>query len=29
MPTSPYDPELVKFNLGRDLVKTYDGIFKR
>jgi hypothetical protein len=29
MPTSPYDPELVKFNLGRDLVKTYDDIFKR
>jgi hypothetical protein len=29
MPTSRYDPELVKFNLGRDLVKTYDDIFKQ
>jgi hypothetical protein len=28
-PTSPYDPELIKFNLGRDLVKPYDHIFDR
>lgn len=28
-PTSPYAPELIKFNLGRDLVRTYDHIFDR
>ncbi|GIJ91024.1 hypothetical protein Asppvi_009989 [Aspergillus pseudoviridinutans] len=28
-PTSLYDPELIKFNLGRDLVRTYDHIFER
>ncbi|GFF81194.1 hypothetical protein IFM60648_05945 [Aspergillus lentulus] len=28
-PTSAYDPELVKFNLGRELVRTYDDIFNR
>lgn len=28
-PASPYDPELVKFNLGRDLVTTYDNVFDR
>lgn len=26
---SPYDPELIKFNPGRDLVTTYDHIFNR
>jgi hypothetical protein len=28
-PTSIYDPELVKFDLGRDLITTYDHIFDR
>lgn len=28
-PTSPYDPALVKFDLGRDFVTTYDHIFDR
>ncbi|RLL98932.1 hypothetical protein CFD26_107683 [Aspergillus turcosus] len=28
-PTSPYAPELIKLNLGRDLVRTYDHIFDR
>lgn len=29
MPTSPYDPALIKFNLARDYVTTYDHIFDR
>ncbi|GIK06628.1 hypothetical protein Aspvir_002278 [Aspergillus viridinutans] len=29
MPTSHNDPELIKFNLGRDLVRTYGHIFDR
>ncbi|KAK7937625.1 uncharacterized protein PG986_014493 [Apiospora aurea] len=28
-PTSPYDPELVKVSLARDIVSTYDHVFDR
>jgi hypothetical protein len=28
-PSSPYDPVLIKFSLGRDLVTTYNHIFDR
>lgn len=28
-PTSRFDPELIKFNLARDYVTTYDHIFER
>lgn len=29
MPTSSYDPELIKFAYARDIVTTYDHIFDR
>jgi hypothetical protein len=29
MPTSKYDPELIKFNFARDCVATYDHVFDR